>query len=750
MRDGAHDRLPPLLNEAPAEASFGRALHEYQSGHLRAAEQICRHLIAQHPGDPNHLHLLGLITTRLGDPRLAATLIRRAIALAPRQWEFHHDLALTHRQLGCFEMAIAEYRAAIALNPCSAELHNNFAATLRDAGRTPEAIAHYRAAARLAPAIPDIWYNLATTIAGHGPAEETEAAFRRALELRPDFGNAHANFGRWLITRGRWSEAEQQLAQAIQHRADQAPVWTNRGIALQELGYTEKAEECYRRALALDPALAVAQHNLGWLLHGQGRTDEACACQRAAVEADPAYGAARLAACMAHLPILYCTDAEIAARRRRYATALDGLAAAADAPAGARMIAAAIGSSQPFFLPYQGENDRELQATYGRLACRVLAEAAPPPTVPPRPAPGERIRVGIVSGFFYDHTIFKLFLEGWLTRLDRKRFELIGFHTGSVSDALTARAAEWCDRFVRDRPAGAMRDEITAAAPHVLLYPEVGLDPMAGTLAAQRLARVQCVAWGHPETTGMPTLDYFLSSALMEPADADAHYTEPLVRLPNLGLHYVPDEQCLPPLDRAALGLDPTAPVYWSGQALYKYLPRYDGIFPRIAASVGACQFVFIEFAKSAAVTQLFRDRLRQAFTTVGLDAERHCVILPPMPQQRFVAAAGLADVILDTPGWSGGKSTLDCLAQDPAIVTLPGPFMRGRHTAAILRRIGCEATIAASLDDYVAIAARLAQDTAWRREVRQAVARGKARAYRDARYIRALEMFLRDAVARS
>jgi len=104
--------------------------------------------------------------------------------------------------------------------------------------------------------------------------------------------------------------------------------------------------------------------------------------------------------------------------------------------------------------------------------------------------------------------------------------------------------------------------------------------------------------------------------------------------------------------------------------------------------------------------------------------------------------------VILDTPGWSGGKSTLDCLGVDPAIVTFPGRFMRGRHTAAILRRIGCTATIGASLEEYVAIAARLGRDAAWRAETRAAVAAGKDRAFGDAAYLRALERFLEDAVS--
>ena len=247
----------------------------------------------------------------------------------------------------------------------------------------------------------------------------------------------------------------------------------------------------------------------------------------------------------------------------------------------------------------------------------------------------------------------------------------------------------------------------------------------------------------------MPTMDYFLSAELMEPPGGEAHYTERLVRLPGLGLHYTPDERAVPPLDRMSLGMDTPGPVYWSGQALYKYSPEYDQVFPRIAKAVGGCLFVFIGFAKSEAVTAAFRERLGRAFSAFGLDANRFCVILPPMPQQRFMAAVGLADVILDTPGWSGGRSTLDCLGQNLAIVTLPGPFMRGRHTAGILRRIGCEETIARSVDEYVAIAARLGLDPAWRTRVRLAVERGKHRAFRDTGYVRALETFLAGAVAR-
>jgi predicted O-linked N-acetylglucosamine transferase (SPINDLY family) len=736
---------------AASEARLNAALRHHEAGEADEAGALYRSILADDPHHADSLHLLGLLTAERGDPAAGAAMIRRAMALAPGQAPYHNNLALSYRLLGRGEDALREYRTAAALRPASGEIHNNLATTLRDLGRHDEAVAQYRLAARHAPAVAEIWYNLANALADRGPEAEVAACFRRAIALKPDYANAHANHGHWLMTRARWAEAEAALAEAARLQPQQAPVWNNLGIALQEQGRVAAAEACYRRALALAPRFTLALYNLGCLLLEQGRTDAAAACQEAAIAADPRCGAALLASCMAQLPVLYRDTAEVATRRRRYEAALDRLAAAAGDAATAQSIAAAVGTAQPFFLPYQGEDDRALQARYGALACGVLAATEPPPPLPPPPRAGERIRLGIVSGYFCRHTLFTLFLEGWLTQIDRARFEVIGFHTGRTADACTARAAAASDRFVQALPsAAAWREAVADAAPHVLLFPEIGMDPIAGRLAAQRLARVQCVAWGQPATSGMPTQDYFLSSSLMEPEAADAHYTEALVRLPNLGLHYTPEP--LPPLvlSRAVLGLRDDGPVYWSGQALYKYLPQFDALFPRIAAAVGRCQFVFIGFARSAAVTAAFRARLEAAFAAAGLDAAQYCVLLPPMPPEHFVAAVGLADVVLDTPGWSGGKSTLDCLAQDPAIVTWPGRFMRGRHTAAILRRIGCAATVARSLDDYVAIAARLGTDAAWRGAVRQAVAAGKARAYGDLDAIRALEAFLAEAVRRA
>jgi glycosyl transferase family 41 len=118
------------------------------------------------------------------------------------------------------------------------------------------------------------------------------------------------------------------------------------------------------------------------------------------------------------------------------------------------------------------------------------------------------------------------------------------------------------------------------------------------------------------------------------------------------------------------------------------------------------------------------------------------------MSQDRFVAAMGQCDVFLDSIGWSGCNSTLESLAHNLPIVTMPGPLMRARHSLAILAMMGLTGTIASSTDDYIAIAARLGLDVAWRDTLREATARSKHRLYRDGSSIAALEDFL-DRVAR-
>jgi predicted O-linked N-acetylglucosamine transferase (SPINDLY family) len=196
--------------------------------------------------------------------------------------------------------------------------------------------------------------------------------------------------------------------------------------------------------------------------------------------------------------------------------------------------------------------------------------------------------------------------------------------------------------------------------------------------------------------------------------------------------------------------LRPGACIYWCGQSLFKYLPQFDQVFPRIAREVKHCQFVFIQFQLGANVDALFWQRLDRAFAAYGLRAADYCVLLPRLEPDQFMAAMGQCDILLDSIGWSGCNSTLESLHYDLPIVTMTGPLMRGRHGAAILRMMGVEDAITATVDGYVSVAVRLGQDLPRRLVLKEKIAQNKQRVYRDRTCIAALENFLDRAARRA
>jgi predicted O-linked N-acetylglucosamine transferase (SPINDLY family) len=728
----------------PAEDPLDAAIAVHRAGDLAAAAIGYRRLLDVDPSHPDALHLLGLVLVEQGQAEAALNWIEAAIARQPTREAFHHSRGRALAACGRHAEAEAAYRTAWLLRPAAATA-NNLACLLRDRGDPAAAIEWFWRANAAAPDNIAIIVNLAQALAETGAPAASVMQFHHALLLAPDCADAYVGLGRAQLLLGQPAQAEHSLRHAIRLRPGHAPSHNNLGVALDQLNRPQQAAQSFHQALRCDPNCADAWSNLGCLRQVESDLAQARACHQRALACAPLHGRALWARCMNELPVLYDTPEQIAQQRTAYDQALAALEALAAEPAARAALAGAAGASQPFFLPYQGQCDRALQARYGALLTRLLP---PDPAVAlaPPPAPGERLRLGIVTGFACEHTVWRLMVKGWLTHIDRARFTVTLYHTGAKTDQQTQAARTLADRMV-GAPGEDLRAAILADQPHALIYPELGMDPVCARLAAQRLARLQCVCWGQPQTSGLPSIDAFLSSAAMEPPGAPLHYTEKLVCLPNLGVHPMLEEGPVEPCGRAAFGLREGAIAFWCGQALFKYLPQYDDVFARIAQAVPGCQFLFIAFAKSAATTQRFADRLAGAFARRGLDAAAHCVFVPSMEQPRFHASLRACDIVLDSIGWSGGKSTLDMLSDSPVIVTLEGALMRGRHTAAILRRMGITETITHGIDAYVEMAVALAADSDRRQALRAKLAAVRGWLFSDLSPIVALEAFLLEAV---
>jgi protein O-GlcNAc transferase len=255
------------------------------------------------------------------------------------------------------------------------------------------------------------------------------------------------------------------------------------------------------------------------------------------------------------------------------------------------------------------------------------------------------------------------------------------------------------------------------------------------------------MSWGHPITCGSPTMDYYLTSDLMEPEDAQAHYTEKLIRLPNISIAYEKPDISYATMTRADFGFDEDAIIYLSCQSTFKYLPQYDYIFAEIALRVPNSKFVFITSSASKYVTDKFLARLHRVFAQVGLNSENYCVMAGRQGAVGYMSLNRVADIFLDSIAWSGGNTTLEAIGCDLPVVTYPSEYMRGRHTYAILKMMEVEETIASTEAEYIEIAARLGLDQEWRQTIVDKMINQQSVLYDDITPVKALEEFYRYTV---
>ena len=517
----------------------------------------------------------------------------------------------------------------------------------------------------------------------------------------------------------------------------------------KQLGHLHEALDILRQGLdRCAPSPALHEYYIE-RLEKCNRTEEAIAAAREAALRFPDELIFRLREALL-LPIFYDSREQIQYYRNRFTEGLHRLIREVrlESPLERQRALEAIGKSSNKYLPYQGHNDRELQTVYGDWVHRIMTANFPEYSEPLRMPPANgKIRVGYLSSQsarFLGTSAEKLF-GGWIREHDREQFEVFAYHADRLADPSSESVQRWHIPFRQfSGDISEVTNAIRADQLHVLVYLDFGIHPRMAQLAALRLAPIQCVAWDTPLSSGMPTMDYFLSSELMEPKDAHSHYSEELVTLPGVGVCFA--KPVIPKViltkKRTDFGLRDDTVVYLSCQSIFKYLPEQDEVVAQIAKQVPNAQFAFL--ATNELVESDFKERMNRAFATAGLSALEHCVWMREMDLLDFWNLNMIGDVALDPLSWSGGVTTFEAVACGLPVVTLPGSLMRARHSYAILTQLGVRETIARDADEYVNIAARLGLDRQWRQSVIDRMVANYSDLYSDTRSVRALEDFCR------
>lgn len=534
-----------------------------------------------------------------------------------------------------------------------------------------------------------------------GRLAEAVAAVQEAIRSAPAEAAYRLKFAEWLFALGEYRNAALEYEAALcipEHPFARDPVVLFRAAgACERASMVEQAQLRLEQALALRPDFPEACLNLATLVSMQGDAARA----RALIDRLRSPSAGQRLRRALFLPAIYASREHIVETRERLERELDELLEAGDLALQQPEVEVGL---TPFRLAYHGEDNLPLL----RKLAALIRKAYPVPRDPP---PGTRhagrLRVGFVSTYFSRHSVGRVVLP-LVQRLDRKRFEVIVFSISPSQDEITAAYRRSADGYLElpGSVAGAAA-AIREAAPDALVFTDIGMHPITYFLAFWRLAPVQCVLSGHSDTTGIDTIDVFVSGDEFEAADAQSNYSERLWRVPGFFLS-IPD----PP--RA----QPAAPVrrsrYFCPQTLFKLHPDFDDILLGILESDPEGSISLIEDPNSLptrAVSARLQKRLGNGARRVTMQRR--------LGHPEYLSELARSPVVLDTLH-VGGSTILEALPLGVPVVTLPTRFLRGRFACGCYRLMGVPDCVAHDKDEYVRIATRLAREP----ESREAVGR--------------------------
>jgi protein O-GlcNAc transferase len=744
------DPLPATQPPTEEEASeLQEAAAACNSGNLALALEKAQRLLAKNSGLALAWAIIAQVRWKQGEAVAAEEAARRALAIEPNQREALLALALSLHAQERYEESEALFRQALLAYPKDAEIYSYFSALLQKIGKWPEAQAVALRAIELNPTYADAWVNYGSALLESGERERAASAYQAALQFNPQRVEALYCLGRLAAVNYDFPKALDYFDKAL----TLCPHFVESLLAKAEVyefsDQLQEAESCARLALQKKPHHFDAHLALAFALAAQGKDGEAEEVLQAARQCrpQPSDAAERILATQIagrlHLPAIPESQAAIAHWRARYR---EGLNALLDLPGTLTDPTQYFFSgSLSFYLAYHNADDRALMEGL----CRLFRAKAPQlnfeaPHVARWQFPtGRRIRVGFCSQLLVNHTIGKLY-QGLLGQLDRSRFEVILIYPPQAErDQLRARLEAACDRTVTlSGRLPQWQAQVAALELDALFYPDIGMWLSTYFLAYARLAPVQMVSYGHPDTTGIDTVDYFLGGdAPMEPEGAEAYYSERLVRFTRLPFCYqlfsVPTS--IP--SRTELGLPEHGRLYGCPQSSFKLHPDFDAVLAAIAEGDPEGHIVMIEDYAKARSEQL---RARWAKSAPILN-ERVC-FLPGQPLDRFMALVAHCNVLLDPIHFGSGNNLYESMAYGKPIVTWPGRFARGRFVAAAYEQMGIAeiAPIAPSIEDYAPTALAFARDQErCLAFASKAVAAAKTHLYFDLGAVRQFEAFL-------
>ena len=317
-----------------------------------------------------------------------------------------------------------------------------------------------------------------------------------------------------------------------------------------------------------------------------------------------------------------------------------------------------------------------------------------------------KIRIGIISEFFTDHTIGKLYKD-LIFSLDKNKFETFIFHSKKTS------SGEIFNEFKKKEKEGILKNEVLPIKLsekinvikqfklNIIFYPDIGLSIEFYYLALMRLAKYQITTFGHPETTGSNSIDFFLISKNCVNDNTQKHYSEKLLLTNYLPMVYPK------PCTKRKLTEDELAKknIYSCPQTLFKIHPDFDQII-----------FDILEKDKKGIVYLIkdsnkvwYKKLIKRLSKNKKYDPKK-IIFMDPLNYEDYLLHLGRSSVLLDPLYYGAGNSFFESMLFGTPTITFPTDYIKSRLVLGAYKQMEIKhPPIATSIQNYIDLAVKYA-----------------------------------------
>lgn len=402
----------------------------------------------------------------------------------------------------------------------------------------------------------------------------------------------------------------------------------------------------------------------------------------------------------------------------------------------------AISARMPYYIAYSTNNNIKLIEIYGNICIAIMEKFKLKNIIEKRlnnKIISKKVKLGIISSDIKYHSVWNAFLKGIVTFINKEKFDIYLYSINTERDNETLVAMNSTKFFFDGKKS--LEEWINLIESHsldIIFYPEIGMNPLINQIAAYKPAKKQVTSWGHPETSGLATMDFYLSTNFLETHLSHKNYVEKIVKLDGIGTCFLPPSLVAAKFNLLKFGIPEGSKILLCLGAANKFLPEYDYIYECLINN-NDCHLIFMH--DTSGMSKILEKRLIARFINNNNKNKIH--FIPFLTREGFNGIMRLSTVLVDTVGFSGFNTAMQAIGNNLPVVTYPNQYMRSRNAYAINKLLKLDELIAQSKDEFISIIEKLLNNSDYLESIKNKISLNENILYNDRNAIDQIETFL-------